>query len=86
MTITVGAAAQKAVQTQAQAGKSAQSQEQSHKSETQPQSNREGRNAVAKAALTPALRQAAQLVAGPLGEVAVTMAAGAVGALLDTRA
>lgn len=84
MAITVGPAAHKAVQAQSQ-----QAQGKSAKSQTQArhQPERESRSAtVLKAALTPALKQAAQLAAGPVGEVAVKMAAGAVGALLDTKA
>lgn len=82
MSITVGAAAQQAVQTQAQAGRSAKQEAQG----ADARAGHEGGSAAVKVALTPAIRQVAQLVAGPLGEVAVTMAAGAVGALLDTRA
>lgn len=90
MTITVGAAARNAVQAQAREPKPAKAQAQSTDaqagSEAQPQAGRQEKKSAANVALTPALRQAVQLVAGPLGEVAVTMAAGAVGALLDTRA
>jgi hypothetical protein len=91
MAITVGTAAQKTVQN----AMSKSSKSETHSASTQARSEthsqsdthaRTAKNALAKAALTPAIRQAAQLVAGPLGEVAVTMAAGAVGALLDTRA
>lgn len=82
MAITVGAAAQQTVQALAQENRSAKSQTQS----ADTQSGGGERNAAVRATLTPALKQAAHLVAGPLGEVAVTMAAGAVGALLDTRA
>lgn len=81
MAITIGAAAQQAVQTQAQADQPSQVRSEAHS-----HADRDGRNLTIKTALTPAIRQAAQIVAGPLGEVAVKMAAGAVGALLDTRA
>jgi hypothetical protein len=93
MGITVGAAALKAVQTSPGQSSKAETQSRGPQAKSEAHSQAAGgdeKNAVMKAALTPVLtpvlRQAAQIVAGPLGEVAVAMAAGAVGALLDTRA
>lgn len=82
MAITVGAAAHQTAQTQAQSAKSqAQTQTQS-----QPHASKEGKNVSVKSALAPAIKQVAQLAAGPVGQVAVQVAAGAVGALLNTKA